>query len=444
MRTLRQRYARVLGETTWVLIGQGLSALATLVGLRLITEFVPPQVYGTVALALGVVALAHGLAAGPLMQAVLRLYPDVAPSDGERPLRRAALQSLRKPTLLALAALALTGAGWSLHRPQEGWAVVAALLLFVVEVARSVEITFLNAARRQREMALLMIADAWARPLCAVALVWLLGAHASTVLAGYLAGALIALIGFWLVRRTYRQVVAQPVRALLPASELSHRLRAYAWPLTALPLIGWVSGQADRYLIGAFAGVAPAGLYAALYGLASKPFLMLSASVELVLRQPYYARVSAGDRPGELRVLLVWLAGVAGASIALCGLIVLLHAPLATLLLAAEYRTHSSLMGWIAAGYVLLAAAQVLERVCYAHHDTRGVAMVQATGALLSVTVAAPLVWRYGIAGAAWAVPLYFGAQLLITLARARRAWRGTGKVAHFKAPASMARTLGS
>ena len=54
MRTALSRHRRILGETAWVFFGQGMSVLATLVGLRLITELVAPDVYGTVALALGI------------------------------------------------------------------------------------------------------------------------------------------------------------------------------------------------------------------------------------------------------------------------------------------------------------------------------------------------------------------------------------------------------
>jgi O-antigen/teichoic acid export membrane protein len=50
--------------------------------------------------------------------------------------------------------------------------------------------------------------------------------------------------------------------------------------------------------------------------------------------------------------------------------------------------------------------------------------LVEAASAALSVIIAAPFVWRYGIEGAAWAVPVYFGAQLLLAAARGRRAWR--------------------
>jgi O-antigen/teichoic acid export membrane protein len=287
-----------------------------------------------------------------------------------------------------------------------------------------VEITFLNAERRQRAMALLVTTDAWLRPIAAVALVWTFGAHGANVVGGYLAGCVIALTVFRLVARVTERSHPRPVTALLPLTDISHRLRNYALPLTALPLIGWVSGQADRYLLGGITGVAAAGMYAALYGLASKPFLMFSAGAETALRQPYYARATAGNNVAERRAIAMWLAAVTGVSLVLWLLFALFHFEIAALLLAAEYRTHSVLMAWVAAGYMLLSMAQVLERVCYAHHDTRGVLWVEASGATLSVVVAAPLVYAYGIEGAAWAVPMYFGAQLLIAAARARRAWR--------------------
>lgn len=420
MKVLLSRHRRVATETAWIFAGQAASAIATLVGLRIITEMVPPAVYGAVALALGVVALAHGLAVGPLMQAVLRFYPDLAGVGQQGDLRRAALMALRKPGLLTFGTLALAGLSWALHQPQDALLVALALALLVAEAARSVEITFLNAARRQRAMALLMAADAWLRPLAVVALVLAFGASGAVVMGGYLVGCVLALAGFRLAGRAGVQGFTRPVPASLGAADLSHRLWKYALPLTALPLIGWVSGQADRYIVGGMAGVAAAGLYAALYGLASKPFLMFSASVELALRQPYYARVSAGDHEAERRALALWLAVVRTVSLALFLLFVLFHAEIAALLLADEYRAHSALMGWIAAGYVLLGIAQVFERVCYAYHDTRGVLWVQASGAALSVLVAAPLIWFHGIDGAAWAVPVYFGAQLLLAAGRAR------------------------
>lgn len=421
------RHRRILGESAWVFAGQGLSALATLIGVRLITEVVPPQVYGAVALAVGLVALANGLALGPLMQAVLRFHPEAARAGQEPAFRRATLVALRRPVGIGLAVLTLLGAVWALRAPADAPLAAMCVVLFVVEAVRSTAVTFFNAARRQREMAWLVIADAWLRPFVAVLLVWVLGAHAAVVVAGYAVGAALALATL-LKTHGLGWVADARTGAPGPAVVLMPQMWRYALPLLPLPLIGWVSGQADRYLLGAFAGIEQAGLYAALYGLASKPFLMVGASVELALRQPYYERVSAGNPQGARKALAAWLAAVLASAAVLFALFVALHRPIAELLLAAEYRAHSDLMVWIAGGYVLLTVAQVFERVCYAHHDTRGVLLVQAGGAVLSVLVAVPLIWEYGIAGAAWAVPVYFGAQLAITAWRAatqsRRAQR--------------------
>ncbi|MEJ5270319.1 MAG: oligosaccharide flippase family protein [Hydrogenophilus sp.] len=421
MITLLTRHRRIATETAWVFAGQGISGLATLIGLRVITEMVPPDIYGAVTLALGVVMLAHGLAVGPMMQAVLRFYPDHAREGGEARLRRAAAHALRRPILVALLVLAVAGLGWMAVNPRDVWLVLMSLALFMVEVGRSVEVTFLNAARRQRAMALFVAADAWLRPCMAVVLVWTFGASSAAVVGGYFAGCLIALAGLRVAKGRSLPTADHGVGELAtPEPRVIRRLWAYALPLTALPLIGWVSGQADRYLLGGMVGVSAAGLYAALYGLASKPFLLLSASIEIALRQPYYACVSADDAQGARRILTLWLVAVVAGSAVLWLAFLFFHAEIASLVLAAEYRAHSALMGWIAAGYVLLAAAQVMERVCYAHHDTRGVVWIQAAGAALSVIVAAPLIYRYGIEGAAWAVPVYFGAQLLIASVRAR------------------------
>jgi O-antigen/teichoic acid export membrane protein len=103
--------------------------------------------------------------------------------------------------------------------------------------------------------------------------------------------------------------------------------------------------------------------------------------------------------------------------------VALLHRQLAGLLLAAEYREYSPLMVWIAAGYVLAVCSQVVERVCYALHDTHGVLMIQVAGAALSVAIGIPMVLAFGLKGAAWAVPLYFGGQLALSVACARRAY---------------------
>lgn len=418
----RKRIAR---DAVWVFSGQALSVVAVLVGLRVITGAVSPAVFGSVALAIGVVALAQGLAIAPMMQAVLRFYPDYPGNSGETVLRRTAIGALRAPVLILSVALALAIGIWSsvMHVGLALGLMCAAL--FVINSIRTVETSFLSAARKQRSMSLLAVADAWLEPLCALVALQVFGARADVVVGGYALGSLLSLLGFYALTRT--RAVDDAGDSLAPDEQsvaTQSRLWTYARPLMILPLIGWVSGQADRYIIGGLIGLQFAGLYAATYALASRPFLMLGSGVELVLRQIYYTEVSAGNDARRRKVFVFWLGAVLSIALALLAFIAVLHRQITAVLLAPEYRSYSALMIPIAGGYVLAVCSQVVERICYALHDTRGVMLIQVAGAVLSVAIAVPMVLVFGVRGAALSVPLYFGGQLCVAIWRARRASR--------------------
>ena len=165
---LRFRHRKLLNEAAWVFAGQLTSAIGTLVGLRLVTEAVPPQVYGAAVLAIGIITLAQGAAVGPLMQAVLRFHLEPTSGAAGLGLRRVVVSALRQPVMVMCFALLLIIGAWALGAGEEYLLGPLCSILFLVEVVRSVEVTFLNAARKQRTMALLVTVDAWLRPIAAV------------------------------------------------------------------------------------------------------------------------------------------------------------------------------------------------------------------------------------------------------------------------------------
>ncbi len=73
---------QILKEGTWVFRGEIATAFAVLVGVRLLTEFLPSDVYGSISLILGITALGHSIYTYPLLHAYsglsgtsLRFYP---------------------------------------------------------------------------------------------------------------------------------------------------------------------------------------------------------------------------------------------------------------------------------------------------------------------------------------------------------------------------------
>ena len=67
-------------------------------------------------------------------------------------------------------------------------------------------------------------------------------------------------------------------------------------------------------------GVEEAGLYAALYGVVSRPFLMAGGMFEAWMRPIYYEAVATQDADREKRMLHLWMGAVVCAAIAGIGM----------------------------------------------------------------------------------------------------------------------------
>jgi O-antigen/teichoic acid export membrane protein len=191
-----------------------------------------------------------------------------------------------------------------------------------------------------------------------------------------------------------------------------------------LGVIAWMSSLGDRYIIGGLLGVADAGIYAAVYGLSSSPFLIVSATAEQALRPIYQTAVTRGDSARSLRIHRIWLAVVVGVCSGGVVLFVAAHDLIASLFVGKAYRGAASLMPWIATGYAIRGVSYVFERVCYAFGQTRRVLAIQlcAVTAALALTPAGVIL--FGLRGAAMAVPAYFSVQLAMAFFFARRTVR--------------------
>ncbi len=410
--------ARILGEGAWVASGQMASALAVLAGTRLLTEYLPAEVYGTISLLLGLASLGTTIACGPFFQTALRFYPE-AVKKGQAPyLRKIVNGFLFRAAGVLICVFAVL---WVIFRQRISIVLLILLAgLLIVDVTRTRETNFLNADRRQRPYAAWLALDAWARPLAALVMVFAFGASAGPVMAGYFAGSLVVLLVFYKIldRNNIKD-------ELKPENEpMKAEIFRYALPLIPLAVIGWVNSLSDRYLIGGLAGLGQVGIYAAAYGLVSRPFLMAGGIITQTLRPVYYEAVSSGDKTREKRTFFYFLAVTVVVCICGVAMVTLLRGAISGLLLAEKYRKGAELMPWIALGYALLAISFVFIEVFYAYKKTKYVLFLQIASAVVCLMVEIPAIYRYGILGAAVSVPVYFGAQLAMSIFLARRALR--------------------
>jgi O-antigen/teichoic acid export membrane protein len=415
-----RRSRTVLNDGAWVAAGQVVTALLTLGGTRLVTQFVEPGLFGTVNLLQNIEVLLRGIFCTPLLNASLRYYPESAQTGSVGALRRLLVRWMRL-AVAAISALVLTGGAlWCVSQRKSFWIPVALMALAVVDVARTTEVTLLGAARRQPAVAAISVAEALGRPLLIVAIVLVFGASAASVLAATAASVLVPLVLF------YRTTQAEGHGVAPSASQtMSRDLRQFALPLVPIAVLNWTTAVSDRYLIQLFTRDAfSVGLYAAAYGLVSQPFLMAHGVVALTLRPVYFSAVARGDAQHAARIFSHWLALT--ASIALGGVVLsfALREWAVRMFLAKQYAQAASVVPWIAVGYLFLVLQQVFEQRLLARNRTRAVLVAQCFGATASVIITVPLVLQFGMMGAAYACPVYFAIQCLVTFLLVRRPFR--------------------
>ena len=147
------RYRRVLGKGAWVIGGQAATAVFALAGTRLITQFVSPELFGTVTLLQNLIILGRNVTGTPVIGASVRFYPDAAADDNIAGLRRSVI-SLLLPGLLALIVVILiTGGIYCLRRRELPLLPAVLAIVLVFDVGRTLEFSLFSGERRQRPVA---------------------------------------------------------------------------------------------------------------------------------------------------------------------------------------------------------------------------------------------------------------------------------------------------
>jgi len=403
----------------WLSVLQTLAALGQLAGIRLLTGILPPSVFGQFSLLMGIVALISAAIANPTMQAMLRYYPEYALQGQGELVKMVGTSQLIKLMFWVLP-LGIVGIVASLVY---GWSNVIEILFLIglifVEIVRMQSVALLNANSAHRLYGIWALTEAWVRPLLAWALMKIMGIHLVFILASYLLASLCT----WIVMRRFIPNQKNEPVPLVQKSILTTRFWHYTLPLLPLGLLGWVSGMADRFMIGALLSPADVGFYVAIYGLASRPMLMFGSIIENLIRPAYQSAVSQADTNSAKTYLYRWILFVVLGSLIALVLALTCHHWLACMMLGENYRQASNLLPWLVAGYALLVLSHVANRICYAHEATRRIFLIETSGAFLAVALGLPLIKWNGLTGAAQAVLLYYGAQFVISWLFARPWW---------------------
>jgi len=406
--------------------GQAVSMLAALFTVRLLTVLVPAGTFGAFTLLMGALLLVRNSLLAPVFHTIVRFYADADVAGTTGVLWR--VVQVWKARLLVL--MLATGVYLSLAATLISEQLLAPCLAFTgllgVFVIRDIEISWLNASRQHARYTAWTIADACIKPVALLLVVTFAAATVQSLLTGHLAASAVV-VAVFLYLRPRGAVPAPAPRSSQQSERLSRDMFRYLLPVVPLPLLGWVAGMSDRYIIGWNLDLGQVGLYAAVYSVMSAPFLMLDRVAMLTFQARYFKSVASGNRPRRRQVMFNWTALYLGAGVAGLLLVIAGRNLLGQMLLAPEYRRGVELMPWIAGGNLVLGLSRILEATLHARKKPQFVLAGRFLGAIAAGAVTLWLVLQMGLTGAAIACPIYFALQCLslVVLSQVRypRGW---------------------
>lgn len=415
------RFRHLGREFLWITLGQAASVVGALVGVRLLTELLPPAEYGRLALGMTVASLVNQVLLGPLSGGTTRFF-SAAREVGELGEYLGAVRRLTlNATLVILAVTAAVATGLALSGWTDWVALTATAFAFgLLSGYNSLLNGVQNAARQRAVVALHQALESWGRFLVAAALVVWLGATSTIAITGYTV-AMMAIVASqlrFLARATRSTAPSGPATSTVPVRIPVWRtmILSYSWPFAVWGIFAWAQVASERWALQAFGSVQLVGLYAALYQIGYYPIFTVTGLLAQLVQPAMFQRAgdaSSSQRMDQVYRITWYLTGMTlGLTLVAVAAAGVLHNLIFRLFVAQQYASVAWLLPWIVLASGLYAVAQVAVIGPLSSRESKILMWPKVTCAALGIGLNCLGAARFGIAGVVGA-GVVFGAVYL-------------------------------
>lgn len=381
------RISRLAKEGGWIFGGQVMWVVASLVLVRVLTEYLDSTQYGQLALGLTIAGLVSQVMMGGVTNSVSRFYSIATERRDLSGYMHAIRYLLLYATLAAvcIGLLLIIGLWWLGH--SQWIALTAATLVLSLLSAYNNALSYIqNAARQRAIVALYGSLDAWLKIGLALGVMFWMGNSSTAVVIGYTCSSLlVVLLQLVSLRRTI------PIQKQEPTKEHKwmREMWIYALPFSTFGIFTWMQQVSDRWALQTFSSVAEVGHYAVLFQLGYTPIVLFTGLIVSFLGPILYQR--SGDATDHIRNsnvhYLSWritqLALV--VTLAAFSFTFFMHEWLFSFLVAPEYRGNSYFLPWVLLAGGLFAAGQMLSLKLMSEMRPSSLTVVKITTALIGV-----------------------------------------------------------
>ena len=427
---LNRLVAKVLSHKRNLLIvsfSQLLTAIGTLIGVRLMTEVVSPAVFGQYKLILAAIALLTAILIRPFMQFVMREYHDAHKAGTSQQFTNQ-VGALFRTHILLVSAFAAAISGLFLTRLFPLTPLLTLLMIAVLALGARVELqrALLVTRNMQLQAGMVSAARSWLIPIAIVSAILLTQQHVAVMLAATLS-ALIGILTLLAFRSPENARLSRSGSGSADNKEFIRNALRFGAPLAVVGMLSWIVHESDRLFLSYYLDDHAVGIYAAAYGLVSAPFTLVVGSMAQFLYPIMFRASASGNHQNRNNILLAMLATSAVICL-LCVVFVALFAQHITwLTLGESYRQEAAgLLVWIAAGYGLMAVSTSFDLAAYGAKRTTDILLAFGASSIVNLVLNIALIPEYGPKGAAiatfFALLTYFIAMSTVYMVRGSRA----------------------
>jgi len=404
-------------EAFWIITGQLVAIIVSLIGVRILTSLMRPAEYGMLALLVSFATAFQYMPGLAISDTAMRFYT-ISFSTGRLIEYRSLLVRIFIVFTLIVSVVVLIGIGFAEFAFHElvNW-IIPAGIFAIASVGYLLSIGILNGARARREVAVIQSFFQASRFILACFLVWFFSSLVFWAMWGFAIGALLtACIGYWLLTK---YIITDLNKNEKASTNLYSEMLGYGWPLLITGVLTWATFFVDRWALGVFGTAEDIGKYFALYQVGFFPALLGAQTLRHFISPIMFHRLSQAKNQTEsdqvYRINLITAHCILIFFIIVFIITLFTHELFFSILVGESYRAVSNLWPYmILAGGISISSSGLLISMFANMHTKIMIPIKLITTAVITVCVAIGAK-MYGIDGVVYGILVFSILEFAIT-----------------------------
>jgi len=298
---LKIKIFKAAKEISWITLGQFLTIICGLFGIRILTNYLTPSQYGDLSLGLSLGVFINTVFMGPISNGASRFFSAAKLEDDSRNYFKAVFNIIFKVFVFVLIfSILLIAIFYFLGYQKWINLIIASLCFGCFYSLNNILNNIQNASRKRYVVAIHKSLMTFFRFLFAFLLIKLLGDATDNAMYGQALGMIIVLLSqLFFLRKLLDESRIGNIQKKLTYYWQSKIIK-YSWPFATWGILSWAVNSIDRWALHFYSSPETVGLYAVIYQVGYYPISILISLLTNYLEPIYFQKAGDGDDSNKL------------------------------------------------------------------------------------------------------------------------------------------------